>query len=139
MGGKYGRGESCADNGVFLKLENPRSEINKLHPLETVVAITILAVMSFAKGREAMEDYAKAKKDWLAKFPDMPNGVPSHDVYRRVFIALKSEAVEECFVNRVGEIKKEYGKEVIPRGGISYPVYPPIPNNLHMQLGRIGA
>jgi predicted transposase YbfD/YdcC len=101
----------------FSKLEDPRSEINKLHPLETVVAITILAVMSFAKGWEAIQQYAEAKKEWLSKFLDLTNGVPSDDVYRRVFSALKPETVEECFVNWVREIKKEYNKEVIAIDG----------------------
>jgi hypothetical protein len=101
----------------FSKLEDPRSDINKLHPLETVVAITILAVMSFAKGWEAIQQYAETKKEWLSKFLDMRNGVPSDDVYRRVFSALKPETVEECFVNWVREIKKEYNKEVIAIDG----------------------
>jgi predicted transposase YbfD/YdcC len=101
----------------FSKLEDPRSEVNKLHPLETVVAITILAVMSFAKGWEAIEEYAEAKKEWLSKFLDMRNGVPSHDVYRRVFSALKPEAVEECFMNWVRAVKKDYKTEVIAIDG----------------------
>ena len=101
----------------FSKLEDPRSTINRLHPLETVVAIVILGMMSFCKGWEDIEEYAETKKEWLSKFLDLTNGVPSHDVYRRVFGALKPEAVEACFMEWVRAIKKDYKKEVIAIDG----------------------
>jgi predicted transposase YbfD/YdcC len=101
----------------FSTLEDPRAKVNRRYPLEEVVAITILAVMAFAKGWEDIEGYGQAKAEWLGKYLKLENGIPKHDVYRRVFCALKPEAVEECFMNWVRAIKREYKKEVIAIDG----------------------
>jgi predicted transposase YbfD/YdcC len=101
----------------FSKLEDPRTAVNRLYPLEEVVAITILAVMSFAQGWEDIEHYGQAKAEWLAKFLKLEHGIPKHDVFRRVFCSLKPDAVEECFMNWVRAIKKDYKKEVIAIDG----------------------
>jgi hypothetical protein len=69
----------------FSVIPDPRKEINRKYPLYEVIAITILAVMSFAQGWEDIERYGKAKKAWLSKFLDLKAGIPKHDVYRRVF------------------------------------------------------
>jgi predicted transposase YbfD/YdcC len=103
----------------FSELPDPRSNINKVYPLQVVVVITILAVMSFARGWEAIEEYAKMKKDWLAKFLPLENGVPGHDVYRRVFTCLDSKLVEKCFMAWVRDIKKKVDHEIIAIDGKS--------------------
>jgi predicted transposase YbfD/YdcC len=91
--------------------------VNRRYPLEEVITITILAVMSFARGWEDIEGYGQAKAEWLGKFLRLENGIPKHDVYRRVFCALKPGAVEECFMEWVRAIKREYKKEVIAIDG----------------------
>jgi hypothetical protein len=35
-----------------------------------------------------IETYAEEKWDWLATFLDLPNGIPSHDTFGRVFAAM---------------------------------------------------
>ncbi|MDR2865262.1 MAG: transposase family protein [Spirochaetaceae bacterium] len=92
----------------FSRLEDPGAMVNRRYPLEEVITITILAVMSFVRGWENIEGYGQAKAGWLRKFPRLENGIPKHDVYRRVFCALKPEAVEECFMNWARAIKREY-------------------------------
>jgi hypothetical protein len=76
----------------------PRQEVNKLYPLEEVIAITILAVMSFARGWEDIRRYGESKKAWLSKFLKLKHGIPKHDVYRRVFNRLVPEEIEQCFM-----------------------------------------
>jgi hypothetical protein len=75
----------------FSILPDPRKETNRKYPLYEVIAITILAVMSFAQGWEDIERYGKAKKERLSKFLKLKAGVPKDDVYRRVFTVLKPE------------------------------------------------
>ena len=72
----------------FSGIPDPRSKINRIYPLYEVVVITILAVMSFAKGWEDIERYGKAKRWWLKKHLELKHGIPKHDVYRRVFNVL---------------------------------------------------
>jgi hypothetical protein len=46
-----------------------------------------------------LEDYEKAKLDWLKNFLSLKNGIPKHDVYRLVFALLKPEELEACFMS----------------------------------------
>jgi predicted transposase YbfD/YdcC len=101
----------------FSVIEDPREEVNKIYPLHEVIAITLLAVMCFARGWEDIQRYGEAKKEWLSKFLKLEHGIPKHDVYRRVFCALKPEAVKECFMNWVRAIKKDIKREVIAIDG----------------------
>lgn len=101
----------------FSGIPDPRKEINKKYPLYEVIVITILAVMSFAKGWEDIERYGKAKRGWLAKFLELKEGIPKHDVYRRVFTVLKPGLIETCFMNWVRAIKRNIPREVIAIDG----------------------
>ena len=103
--------------GYFSDIPDPRKEINKKYPLYEIVAITILAVMSFAKGWEDIERYGRAKRRWLSKYLKLKNGIPKHDVYRRVFTVLRPELIENCFMNWVRAIKQNVPREIIAIDG----------------------
>ena len=45
-----------------------------------------------------------AKLDWLSRFLKLPNGVPSHDTFGRVFAALLPEQFRACFAGWVAEV-----------------------------------
>ena len=73
----------------FSVIKEPGIDRRKKYPLNEIIAITILAVMSFAQGWEYIKRFGKARKKWLSKFFKFEHGIPSHDVYRRVFCVLK--------------------------------------------------
>ena len=97
----------------FSDIPDPRKEINKKYPLCEVIVITVLAVMSFAQGWEDIERYGKMKQKWLSKFLELKNGIPKHDVYRRVFTVLDPQLIETCFMNWVRAIKENKVREHI--------------------------
>ena len=103
--------------GYFSDIPDPRTTINRKYPLYEIVAITILAVLSFAKGWEDIERYGKAKCRWLSKHLELKNGIPKHDVYRRVFTVLKPEFIETCFMNWVRAIRQDVPRENIAIDG----------------------
>jgi predicted transposase YbfD/YdcC len=103
----------------FSEIPDPRSDINRVYPLYEVIAITILAVISFARGWEDIERYAIAKREWLAKFLPLEHGIPKHDVYRRVFICLDSKMIERCFMAWVRDMKRNVDGEIIAIDGKS--------------------
>jgi predicted transposase YbfD/YdcC len=105
--------------GYFSVVPDPRKDINKKYPLYEVIAITLLAVMSFAHGWEDIEAYAKTKKEWLSRFLPLDKGIPKHDVYRRVFTCLDSKLIERCFMAWVRDIKKNLDGEIIAIDGKS--------------------
>src|SRR4051812_18485252 len=73
----------------FSTLEDPRSHINRRHPLPSILVIAVLAVLAGAAGPTAIARWAKLKEDLLAGVLDLPNGIPGKDVFRRVLMMLK--------------------------------------------------
>jgi predicted transposase YbfD/YdcC len=106
-------GKICPVMDYFSDIPDPRSTINRKYPLNEIVAITILAVLSFAKGWEDIERYGKAKRRWLSKYLELKNGIPKHDVYRRIFTVLNPALIESCFMNWVQAIKQNVPRENI--------------------------
>jgi predicted transposase YbfD/YdcC len=83
----------------FAALEDPRSTVNRQHPLVSVVVIALLAVLAGAGGPTAIAKWAALKEEFLLKVLDLPNGVPHKDVFRRVLMALKPGVFQACFAN----------------------------------------
>lgn len=63
---------------------------------------------------EDIECYGHSKYDWLKTFLELPNGIPSNDTFRRVFILLSPDAFRNCFINWVESIK-----ELLPNNVVS--------------------
>ena len=88
----------------FNDLEDPRSQINRKHPLVSVVAISIMAVLAGADGPTSIHRWAKSLAEQLPSLLDLPNGIPSRDVIRRVLCALKPEAFQKCFAEWISRL-----------------------------------
>jgi hypothetical protein len=96
----------------FNDIIDPRIERKKCYPLIEVIVITLLALMAFAKGWEDIELYGKTKEAWLKQFLPLKNGIPKHDVYRRVFNRLDPREIERCFMAWVRAIKRDKEREI---------------------------
>jgi len=81
----------------FETLEDPRSSINRKHPLVSVVIIALMAVLAGANGPTAIAEWAALKARFLERVLDLPHGIPGKDVFRRVLVALKPAAFQACF------------------------------------------
>lgn len=102
---------------IFGQINDPRSDINKLHQLEDILLIGIISVICAAETWKDMESYAKAKEDFLRDFLDLPNGIPSDDTFNRVFSSIDSEQFEACFMEWVSLLVNLTDGEVIPIDG----------------------
>jgi len=101
----------------FGTIKDPRIERRRLHKLIDIIAITIAAVISGAEGWEDIEDFGKCKKVWLRGFLELPNGVPSHDTFRRVISSIRASELQTCFVDWVQAVFKVTDGEVIAIDG----------------------
>ena len=81
----------------FEELEDPRSSVNLLHPLSSVVVIAIMAILAGANGPTAIAKWANHKSELLLKVLVLPYGIPQKDVFRRVLSTLKPDAFQACF------------------------------------------
>jgi predicted transposase YbfD/YdcC len=64
-----------------------------------------------------IELFGKSKIKWLRKFLALPNGIPSHDTFGRVFAQLNSREFQSCFFRWVKAIQKATEGEVIAIDG----------------------
>ncbi|QVL31708.1 ISAs1 family transposase [Telmatocola sphagniphila] len=89
----------------FEELEDLRSEINRKHPLESVIVIALLGVLSRASGPTGIATWANLNADFLQSLLHLPHGIPGKDVFRRVLCALKPEAFQQCFSNWIKTLR----------------------------------
>jgi len=83
----------------FSSLPDPRSRNRpKDHLLIDIVCIAICAVIAGADDWHQVEAFGRKRQDWLKTFLSLPNGVPSHDTFERVFSAIRPAAFQGCFL-----------------------------------------
>ena len=91
---------------LFAQVEDPRMERSKLHRLRDIIILAICGVICGAEGWVEIEEFGKAKEAWFTEVLDLPNGIPSHDTFGRVFACLDPKQFEASFVQWVQEISK---------------------------------
>ena len=77
---------------------DPRAVPRTEHRLIDVLAIAVCAVLAGAESFEDIALYGRSKRAWLSRFLELPNGVPSHDTFRRVLVLIDPEAFEQGFL-----------------------------------------
>jgi hypothetical protein len=60
-----------------------------------------------------MEEFGKAKEEWLKTFLRLPGGIPSHDTFNRVFSALDPVGLEKGFVEWTQAVARLSSGEVV--------------------------
>lgn len=101
----------------FSDIEDPRIERTKRHKLIDILTIAILAVVCGADSWVGMESFGQAKHSWLKRILELPNGIPSHDTFARVFARLNPEQFQACFLNWVRSLVRLSDGEVIAMDG----------------------
>lgn len=91
----------------FAELEDPRSEINRRHPLVSVVVIALMGVLAGAGGPTAIAKWALMNEDVLTKLLPLPHGVPRKDVFRRVLATLQPDAFQACYRNWLESLREK--------------------------------
>ena len=74
-------------------------------------------MLSAADDWVSIAEYGEAKRDWFAQFLSLPNGIPSHDTFNRVFSRLDPEQFMNCFLKWARSLSSILGKEVVAIDG----------------------
>lgn len=74
------------------------------HKLSDILVISLCAVLSGADDFEEIEAYGQEKEAFLRGFLDLPNGIPSHDTFNRVFRRLDTDKFGVCLKRYSSEI-----------------------------------
>ena len=101
----------------FAGIKDPRLERTKDHLLLDIIFITIAAVICGAETWNDIEAFGKAKQEWLKSFLKLPNGIPTHDTFNRVYAALDSKELGQCFLSWTQSVTKLTAGEVVSIDG----------------------
>jgi predicted transposase YbfD/YdcC len=101
----------------FSEVEDPRVERTRQHKLIDIITIAICAVICGADTWVDIETYGSSKIEWLKQFLELPNGIPAHDTFSRVFGRLNPEQFQQCFLNWIKSISNITSGEVVAIDG----------------------
>jgi predicted transposase YbfD/YdcC len=86
---------------AFETIEDPRCEWKVEHRLLDILVIAVCAVLGEAESFEDIALYGRCKRQWLEGFLALPNGIPSHDTFRRVLMLVDPDTFERSFLDWV--------------------------------------
>src|SRR5262245_28583260 len=101
----------------FKALPDPRVDRTKDHDLIDILLIAICALLCAAESFNDMEDFGKAKQDWFKTFLKLPNGIPSHDTFNRVFAAIDPKEFLDCFLRWTQSLRQAVAQEIVALDG----------------------
>jgi predicted transposase YbfD/YdcC len=101
----------------FAKMTDPRKGNLRYHKFMDILVIGICAVTCGADDYEAIAEFGQAKAEWFQTFLELPNGIPAHDTFWRVFEALNAEQFQHCFVQWMSAVRQKIAREVIALDG----------------------
>ena len=101
----------------FNKLEDPRINRTKKHLLVDIIALTLFAIMSGAQTFDEIEEFGCGHEEWLKKYLQLPNGIPSHDTINRTLSLLNPDLLQKSFIDWIGKVKGYVNENVIAIDG----------------------
>ncbi len=104
---------------VFSKLKDPRVERTRKHLFLDVIGLALFSTLAGAQCFTEMEDFCKIHLDFLRQYFQLPNGIPSHDTFCRMFSMLNPSEFQTCFVEWIKSVIEIFPENVIPIDGKS--------------------
>src|ERR687894_3264524 len=101
----------------FDGLVDPRATRRCDHQLIDILVIAAIAVIACAESWEDIELYGRSKQAWLKSSLALPNGIPSHDTFRRVFMLIDPDAFQACFARWAQSLTGKVEREVVAIDG----------------------
>ena len=101
----------------FGDLKDPRIDRTKLHKLLDILVIAICAAICGADNWEDVAGFGEAQLAWFKTFLELPNGIPSHDTFNRVFARLDPQQFQTCFTRWISATSTVIGGQVIAIDG----------------------
>lgn len=102
----------------FSELSDPRLDNhNRRHNLQDILLIAILGSICGADGLAEISRFGQAKYEWLKTFLELPNGIPSHDTFGRVFSLMDPNLFETCFQRWIYSLSVDLKNEIIAIDG----------------------
>lgn len=78
-------------------IEDKRQAKKVLHKLQDIIVIVLFATLANVDGWEEMEYFAQYQEEYLKKYIELKNGIPSHDTIQRVFGMISPEILQQLY------------------------------------------
>lgn len=101
----------------FSSMKDPRVSRTRRHNLIDIVVIAVCAILCGADSWTEIALFGRCKRDWFKTFLTLPNGIPSHDTFGRVFALLDAEVFEQSFEAWITSIALLTGGEIVAVDG----------------------
>ena len=100
-------------------IPDPRIERCRAHRLIDILMIAVCGALCGADNFVAIAEFGRAKAAWLKTFLALPNGIPSHDPFRRVFARIAPWYFQDCFAAWVQSLTPRLADqgEIVPLDG----------------------
>jgi predicted transposase YbfD/YdcC len=99
------------------RLSDPRIDRCKRHLLLDVITMTLCAVLAGADTWPQVATFARRRRDWFGRFLELPNGIPSHHTFRRVFDRLAPQPLQRALVAWLHDLSETLGVKHIAIDG----------------------
>jgi len=93
----------------FAALKDPRRKHRRRHQLLDLIVIALCGVIANCNSWLDIETFARKRQDWLSRFLELPNGVPCHDTFERVFARLDPVALQRCLLDWLKSVSTALG------------------------------
>lgn len=102
----------------FEDIEDPRRETaNKRHELIDIIVIAVVGTICGADSWTEIAMGGHAKEKWFRSFLKLPNGIPSHDTFGRVFSLIDPDQFRVAFGRFVAAMAELAPREVVAVDG----------------------
>ena len=101
----------------FSIIEDPRVDRTKEHSLIDILMVALCAMLCGGESFVDFAEFGNARIDFLRSFLKLPNGIPSHDAFRRVFAMLDPAQFAACFRNWTESLPQSIRAEIVAIDG----------------------
>lgn len=102
---------------LYKKVPEPRVPGRCKHKLIDILVLITCAFLCDITEWEEIELYGNEKINWLKKYLELPNGIPSHDTLLRVFKIIDAHTFEIIFFEWIQSVVKLKKEQVIAFDG----------------------
>jgi predicted transposase YbfD/YdcC len=99
------------------RLPDPRIDRCKRHLLLDVITMTLCAVLAGANTWPQVATFARRRREWFARFLELPHGIPSHHTFRRLFDRLAPQPLQRALVAWLHHLSETFGVKHIAIDG----------------------
>ena len=100
-------------------VKDPRIDRTKMHNLIDILILAVCAVIANCDGWEEIEWFAQEREEWFSTFLELPNGIPSHDTFSRVFSRINPDELGNALSNWITALQVETKNKVVAIDGKS--------------------